>query len=68
MILDLFIYIIQFYINQNTFLPGFIIRKKSSDNYLVMASEGIQSYPFQSMNRFDFQNTNTYEGCDIDTY
>ena len=27
MILDLFIYIIQFYINQNTFLPGFIIRK-----------------------------------------
>ena len=24
-----FIYIIQFYINQNTFLPGFIIRKKS---------------------------------------
>lgn len=33
-----------------------------------MASEGIQSYPFQSMNRFDFQNTNTYEGCDIDTY
>ena len=28
MILDLFIYIIQFYINQNTFLPGFIIRKK----------------------------------------
>ena len=28
MILDLFIYIIQFYINQNTFLPGFIIRKR----------------------------------------
>lgn len=28
MILDLFIYIIQFYINQNTFLPGFIIRKE----------------------------------------
>ena len=27
MILDLFIHIIQFYINQNTFLPGFIIRK-----------------------------------------
>ena len=27
MILDLFIYIIQFYFNQNTFLPGFIIRK-----------------------------------------
>lgn len=30
MILDLFIYIIQFYINQNTFLPGFIIRKRSN--------------------------------------
>lgn len=30
MILDLFIYIIQFYINQNTFLPGFIIRKEST--------------------------------------
>ena len=30
MILDLFIYIIQFYINQNTFLPGFIIRKKEA--------------------------------------
>lgn len=29
MILDLFIYIIQFYINQNTFLPGFIIREKN---------------------------------------
>ena len=29
MILDLFIYIIQFYINQNTFLPGFIIRKET---------------------------------------
>ena len=29
MILDLFIYIIQFYINQNTFLPGFIIRKRT---------------------------------------
>ena len=29
MILDLFIYIIQFYINQNTFLPGFIIRKRA---------------------------------------
>ena len=28
MILDLFIYIIQFYINQNIFLPGFIIRKR----------------------------------------
>ena len=28
MILDLFIHIIQFYINQNTFLPGFIIRKE----------------------------------------
>ena len=28
MFLDLFIYIIQFYINQNTFLPGFIIRKE----------------------------------------
>lgn len=27
MILNLFIHIIQFYINQNTFLPGFIIRK-----------------------------------------
>lgn len=45
-----------------------VLEKKSSDNYLVMTSEGIQSYPFQSMNRFDFQNTNTYEGCDIDTY
>ena len=31
MILDLFIYIIQFYINQNTFLPGFIIRKEASE-------------------------------------
>ena len=31
MILDLFIYIIQFYINQNTFLPGFIIRKELQD-------------------------------------
>ena len=30
MILDLFIYIIQFYINQNTFLPGFIIRKEQN--------------------------------------
>ena len=30
MILDLFIYIIQFYINQNTFLPGFIIRKENA--------------------------------------
>ena len=30
MILDLFIYIIQFYINQNTFLPGFIIRKEAT--------------------------------------
>ena len=34
MILDLFIYIIQFYINQNTFLPGFIIRKEElSDEF-----------------------------------
>ena len=32
MILDLFIYIIQFYINQNTFLPGFIIRNEHSNN------------------------------------
>ena len=32
MILDLFIYIIQFYINQNTFLPGFIIRKEATIN------------------------------------
>nr|DAE25032.1 MAG TPA: hypothetical protein [Myoviridae sp. ct78050] len=32
MILDLFIYIIQFYINQNTFLPGFIIRKRALKN------------------------------------
>ena len=31
MILDLFIYIIQFYINQNTFLPGFIIRKDEQE-------------------------------------
>lgn len=31
MILDLFIYIIQFYINQNTFLPGFIIRKETEN-------------------------------------
>ena len=31
MILDLFIYIIQFYINQNTFLPGFIIRKEAAE-------------------------------------
>lgn len=31
MILDLFIYIIQFYINQNTFLPGFIIRKEEAN-------------------------------------
>ena len=30
MILDLFIHIIQFYINQNTFLPGFIIRKRAN--------------------------------------
>lgn len=30
MILDLFIYIIQFYINQNTFLPGFIIRRRAA--------------------------------------
>ena len=35
MILDLFIYIIQFYINQNTFLPGFIIRKKNRKAYTV---------------------------------
>lgn len=34
----------------------------------MISSEGIQGYPFQSMNRFDFQNINTYEGCDIDTY
>lgn len=44
MILDLFIYIIQFYINQNTFLPGFIIRKKkpSLDGFCV-------KYNFQRM-------------------
>ena len=37
MILDLFIHIIQFYINQNTFLPGFIIRKETNDDaFLTM--------------------------------
>ena len=45
-----------------------VLEKKSSDNYLVIASEGIQGYPFQSMIRFDYQNINIYEGCDIDTY
>lgn len=45
-----------------------VLEKKSSDNYLVMDSEGIQGYPFQSMNGFDFQNINTYAGCEIDTY
>ena len=41
MILDLFIYIIQFYINQNTFLPGFIIR-----------NETITGFIYQMYNRF----------------
>ena len=36
MILDLFIYIIQFYINQNTFLPGFIIRKRACLNQALL--------------------------------
>ena len=57
MILDLFIYIIQFYINQNTFLPGFIIRKRH-DNYFV------DIYHF----KFDFQlsdvTLNTRESID----
>ena len=39
MILDLFIYIIQFYINQNTFLPGFIIRKEL-EMYQKMMDKG----------------------------
>ena len=39
MILDLFIYIIQFYINQNTFLPGFIIRKELSNIMCIKQKE-----------------------------
>lgn len=51
MILDLFIYIIQFYINQNTFLPGFIIRKEFdlwTDGYdkTVGISDEKNTYPF----------------------
>ena len=42
MILDLFIYIIQFYINQNTFLPGFIIRKEHvTDNTYEWCAQGV---------------------------
>ena len=42
MILDLFIYIIQFYINQNTFLPGFIIRKRIEHAVYLLSSTDMQ--------------------------
>lgn len=42
MILDLFIYIIQFYINQNTFLPGFIIRKEVIKEKVTSISKVLQ--------------------------
>ena len=44
MILDLFIYIIQFYINQNTFLPGFIIRKRVEKTTLKIKSPFLLPY------------------------
>lgn len=47
MILDLFIHIIQFYINQNTFLPGFIIRKELEMYQKMMDKEfGIKAIAF----------------------
>ena len=49
MILDLFIYIIQFYINQNTFLPGFIIRKVQEANKRADESDKLADKMNQEM-------------------
>ena len=46
MILDLFIYIIQFYINQNTFLPGFIIRKEYFNNLWNNNATNVEVFDF----------------------
>ena len=49
MILDLFIYIIQFYINQNTFLPGFIIREEQVEERPVEEENEVLNEPEETV-------------------
>lgn len=55
MILDLFIYIIQFYINQNTFLPGFIIRKELENLARIYSVEEGKTITFLDLMRRGIQ-------------
>ena len=45
-----------------------VIEERENNQALVMTASSIRSHPFQSNNRSDGQNQNTYEGSMIDNY